>query len=186
MKQRVQWETSERVFQFGGGERRGSKGVIQLPCSLDGELDITLRTEVVEADIPLLIGNMTLIRGLGIIDTPNMELVLLGKRLKLNETESGHFSLMVKVPRVEDERMAIIEDMLCLAINAMTEISETDHKKKQEANRDSRTMKKELDSLSKPDLALSEVSSSLVALPIQETHSDPNANDKLGIDYEMI
>ena len=76
-----------------------------------------------EANIPLLIGNTTLIRGLGIIDTPNMELILLGKRLKLSETGSGHFSLKVKVPRIKEEKMV-----------TMTEISETDHKKKQEAN----------------------------------------------------
>ena len=88
-----------------------------------------LRTEVVEADIPLLIGNTTLIRGSGIIDTPNMELVLLGKRLKLSETESGYFSLKVKIPEFKEEKMVTIEDTLCLAIKAMTEISEKDVKK---------------------------------------------------------
>ena len=106
-----------------------------------------------EADIPLLIGNTTLIRGLGIIDTPNMELVLLGKKLKLNKTESGFFSLMVKVPRGEDERMATIED-----------------KSLKDKPRSAVVLPRA--KLSKPDLVLSEVSSSLAALPIQETDSD--------------
>ena len=53
-KQKVKLFKSQKVFKFGGGERRNSKCVLEFPCCLDG-LDIKLRSEVIDADLPLLL-----------------------------------------------------------------------------------------------------------------------------------
>ena len=91
-------EKSERVYKFGGGERRPSKGVISLPCNLGGVLDVIIRTEVIDADLPLLIGNSTLKKGFAVIHCHQNKLGLLGKELDLMETNSGHYSLEVSLP----------------------------------------------------------------------------------------
>lgn len=48
-------EPSKTVYQFGGGEQRTSIKKIGLPA-LIGDMKLTVMTEVVDADIPLLIG----------------------------------------------------------------------------------------------------------------------------------
>ena len=47
------------VYKFGGGERRTSLGAIDLPCNVVGK-NIKIKTEVVQADIPMLVGNTSL------------------------------------------------------------------------------------------------------------------------------
>ena len=54
-------EQSERIFKFGGGEKRKSNGTVVFPCFLAGR-NVRIRTEVVEADFPLLLGNSMLKR----------------------------------------------------------------------------------------------------------------------------
>ena len=52
-------EHSERIFKFGGGEKRKSLGVLTLPCFIAGK-NVWIRTEVVDAEFPLLLGNSML------------------------------------------------------------------------------------------------------------------------------
>ena len=61
-------EISSWVYKFGGGEKRPSKGVIVLPCKMDNSLDVLLRTEIIDADLPLLLGNTTLKKGLAVLN----------------------------------------------------------------------------------------------------------------------
>ena len=58
-KKRVKLETSERIFKFGGGEKRKSKCLLEFPCNLGGK-NIKLRAEVIDAELPLLLGNNSL------------------------------------------------------------------------------------------------------------------------------
>ena len=43
-----------RTFKFGGGERLKSKGEYRLPAVIAGR-EVTIRTDVVHSDIPLLL-----------------------------------------------------------------------------------------------------------------------------------
>ena len=109
-------EKSERVYKFGGGEWRPSKGVISLPCNLGGVLD------VIDADLPLLIGNSTLKKGFAVIHCHQNKLGLLGKELDLMETNSGHYSLQVRPPK--GKCSASRGDTVCLAMSNMEELNE--------------------------------------------------------------
>ena len=55
----VSYEESEKVYKFGDGEIRESKGTVIFPCNIANK-DVRIRTEVIDADLPLLIGNTTL------------------------------------------------------------------------------------------------------------------------------
>ena len=78
------------------GEKRDYKGVVILPLNLAGKLSMALRTQVVEADLPLLVGNSTLKRAMANLYIGNSELEMLGVKIKMNETASGHFSLNLR------------------------------------------------------------------------------------------
>ena len=69
-----------------------------LPCNLGGQLDILVRTEVVDADFPLLIGN-TLKKALAVLSFNIMVIKLVGKEIALKETNSGHYSISIKPPK---------------------------------------------------------------------------------------
>ena len=52
-----------------------------LPCILGGKLDIMLRTEVVEADFPLLIGNLMVKGALTVLLVGVFTIALLGESI---------------------------------------------------------------------------------------------------------
>ena len=58
-KQVEVYEKSQKVYKFGGGETRDSKGSVVFPSNIANK-DIRIRAEVIEADLPLLNSNTTL------------------------------------------------------------------------------------------------------------------------------
>ena len=58
-RRKISFRESERIFKFGGGEKRKSLGIVIFPCLLAGR-NVKMQTEVVDADIPLLLGNSML------------------------------------------------------------------------------------------------------------------------------
>ena len=97
--QSVKLSDSERMYKFGGGERRKSKGIAKLPCILGEKLRTIIQTEIVDADIPLLIGNSSLKKGKAIMYIGENKIDLKGCKLNMGETRSGHFSLKVSPPQ---------------------------------------------------------------------------------------
>ena len=70
---------SIRVYKFGGGEIRKSLGKIKVPCYLGTDQNkelAAIEVEVVDADIPLLIGAASLKKARAIMDMGNMKLSL--------------------------------------------------------------------------------------------------------------
>ena len=111
---------SDRVFKFGGGERRKSLFRVDLPCSVAGRRDIRIRTEVVEADIPLLLGNTTLTKANVSLHFGTRKASVLGLEVDLRETASGHFSLQLEQPvgsredkiGLEEDKVFSVEEVL--------------------------------------------------------------------------
>ena len=120
-------EKSSRVYKFGGGEKRHSKGVVLLPCKLDNSLNALVRTEIIEADLPLLIGNTTLKKGLAVLNFGRNTLELGGKKLNLMQTQSGHYSMNVEVS-TSSERLKT-DEVICLAVAETEELTEKEIKK---------------------------------------------------------
>ena len=101
----VSYKESEKVYKFGSGEIRESKGTVIFPCNIANK-DVRIRTEVIDADLPLLIGNTTLEKSNAIMDFGNKTVVFLGERINLHRADSGHYMVDVKLPMEESsERM---------------------------------------------------------------------------------
>ena len=121
-KKHLKIEKSSWVYKFGGGEKRPSKGVIVLPCKMDNSLNVLLRTEIIEADLPLLLGNTTLKKGLAVLNFGKNTLELGGKKLNLRQTQSGHYSMSVEASTSSDKLKT--DECVCLAVAEIEELTE--------------------------------------------------------------
>ena len=109
-------EDSQRVYRFGGGERRVSIGVVNLPCIIAGK-EVYIRTELIEEDIPpLLIGNTTLKSGKMHLDFEFYYATVLGTRVNMRETSSGHWSIKIEPQKVKSKDKAW-QDISCLFVS---------------------------------------------------------------------
>ena len=114
-------EKSDKVFEFGGGERAPSLGTVTFPCYLlDDKQEphhIWIKTEVVEANIVLLFGGNSLLKAGAVMNYPKLSLAMgsLGDnvRIPLTYTESGHFTFNL-YPVTEAERQDAAQ---CLLVN---------------------------------------------------------------------
>ena len=93
-KKRVKLEKSERMFKFGGGEKRKSKCLLEFPCNLGGK-NIRLRSEVIDAEIPLLLGNNSLEKADAVLHIGQKKAEIFGETLEMKKTDSGHYSLSI-------------------------------------------------------------------------------------------
>ena len=84
-------------IKFGGGEKRISKGVVIFPCNIGGR-NIKLRTEVVDAEFPLLLGNTFLKKAGAVLNIRGEKARIFGNEVDMKETSSGHFTLTVCSP----------------------------------------------------------------------------------------
>ena len=96
-RRKISYRESERIFKFGGGEKRKSLGIVTFPCLLAGR-NVRMQTEVVEADFPLLLGNSMLKKANAILYLGEEKAVIMGNEVKMRETSSGHFSVLVETP----------------------------------------------------------------------------------------
>ena len=98
-KQKIKQTVGQRTFKFGGGERLKSKGEYSLPVVIAGKA-VTIRTDVVESDIPLLLSRSAM-KTAGVSDTAK----IFGKDIALNLTTSGHYCIPIdreeKIPAEE-------------------------------------------------------------------------------------
>ena len=96
-QRKISFRESERIFKFGGGEKRKSLGIVTFPCLLAGR-NVRMETEVVDADFPLLLGNSMLKKAKAILYLGEEKAVIMGNEVKMRETSSGHFSVLVETP----------------------------------------------------------------------------------------
>ena len=113
-RHRMEVTQSQRVYKFGGGEVRPSKCLVRLPCNIAGK-NVHLSTEVVDAEIPLLLGNRTLEKAKAVLHIAPCKVELLGTVIPMEKTESGHYSIQVEVPVREDK-----ETEMCLVVQQET------------------------------------------------------------------
>ena len=83
---------SKTLYQFGSGEQRHSLVRLPLPCWI-GNLELNIETEVVDADIPLLIGANSLLKSKARIDFGNMKATFFETEVRLMKVGSGHFCI---------------------------------------------------------------------------------------------
>ena len=111
-KKLVQVEASVRIYKFGGGERRNSLCTVQFPCHLANQ-NVHLKTEVIEADLPLLIGNSTLKKTGAALFFKSSQVEMMGNMVDMKETESGHYSINIQAPKRDCDFKEEVHCLVC-------------------------------------------------------------------------
>ena len=71
---------------------------MKIPCCLAGR-NVFIKTEIVEADFPLLLGNSLLKRAGAVLCLGKETAIIMGTEVRMRETSSGHFCLDIQVPK---------------------------------------------------------------------------------------
>lgn len=113
--------TSCRPFRFGDGNVVHSNRKVKLPAKI-GETKCYIETEVVQADIPLLLSKASLKKAGTVLDMENDRAVMFKQPVLLEFTSSGHYCVDIrnketkkdkesKVSQAEDEVLAVTEHL---------------------------------------------------------------------------
>ena len=93
-RKRVRKNVGHKTFKFGGGERLQSKGEYSLPGIIAGK-EVTIKTDVVHSDIPLLLSRDAMKTAGVKMDLENDTANIFGKDVALNLTNSGHYCIPI-------------------------------------------------------------------------------------------
>ena len=113
-RRKIKRSIDQKTFKFGGGERLKSKGEYNLPAVIAGK-EVTVKTDVVESDIPLLLSRQA-VKTAGVrMDLESDTAQIFDKDIAFNLTTSGHYCIPIdragkipvqKVFSVDIEEMA--------------------------------------------------------------------------------
>ena len=103
-RKKIKQTTGERTFKFGGGTRLKSRAEYCLPAVIAGK-EVTIKTDVVGSDIPLLLSRTAMKRAGVKMDLENDSATIFGKDIALNLTTSGYYC----IPIDRTENIAIEE-----------------------------------------------------------------------------
>ena len=83
---------SDNVFKFGDGKCVKSTGMVSIPAVIGG-VNVIINTDVVTEYLPLLMSKESLKRARAEINFIDDSIHIMGQRLKLVESQSGHYML---------------------------------------------------------------------------------------------
>ena len=93
-KKKIKQTVGQRTFKFGGGERLKSKAEYSIPAVVAGK-EVTIRTGVVDSDIPLLLSRKAMKTAGVKMDLESDTAMIFGKDVALNLTTSGHYCIPI-------------------------------------------------------------------------------------------
>lgn len=94
-KQALNIQNSRVGFRFGDGVRQFSTKKAKLPAVIAG-VECQIETEVVEADIPLLLSKASLKKAGAILNLQHDSAILFGKEIQLEFTSGGHYCVSLR------------------------------------------------------------------------------------------
>ena len=97
-----------KIFRFGGGETLQS---MTIPATIAGK-DVTISTDVVSSDIPLLLSKTAMKQAKMKLDLENDTANIFGVNVPLDHTTSGHYCLPIDSQDVPVEVFAVKLDQL--------------------------------------------------------------------------
>ena len=89
-KAKVTYSSSKRFFRFGDSRLFESKGSVKIPAKICGK-KFMINTDIVDAEIPLLLSKDAMKKANVIIDLKNDEVKMFGKKVKIFLTRRGHY-----------------------------------------------------------------------------------------------
>ena len=108
-KDSIEERESNRKFRFGDGAQVTSIKNVIIPAQI-GEKTCTISTEVVEADIPLLLSKETLKKARTVLDLNKDKAVMFDKQVPLEFTSSGHYCIDITCTKNRQQS----EEALCI------------------------------------------------------------------------
>jgi hypothetical protein len=121
---RVIRQKSLEFFTFGKGPRTASIGKITLPAVV-GSKNVMIETEIVDADIPMLLSKAALKNARAILDFNNDTAIMFGEKITLIATASGHYAIPLNVARDDNQR----QHQIALVTRIVSKILDDDPKK---------------------------------------------------------
>ena len=113
-KTKVKQKDDHRVFQFGGGTCFKSKSEYSLPAVIAGK-EVTIQTDVVDSDIPLLLSRIAMKKAAIKMDFENDTATIMGRGVALNLTSSCHYC--IPTDKTEEVR---VEDVCAVRLQELT------------------------------------------------------------------
>ena len=89
-RSRVKECSSDKIFKFGAGSKLNSLKRVIIPCQISTN-SCRIATEVVDSDIPLLMGKPSLKKAGVVLDLINDEALFFGKKINLEVSRFGHY-----------------------------------------------------------------------------------------------
>ena len=106
-RKNVKSTPGKKTFKFGGGEKLRSIGTYHIPAILAGR-KITIQTDVVQSDIPLLFSLKDMKQAKIKLDLEKDTAEIFGKIVYLNSTNSGHYCLPIGNMEVPAESVCAV------------------------------------------------------------------------------
>ena len=101
---------SGQTFRFGPGDALTSMGKVKLPAKI-GTKNVLIETDIVDADIPLLLSKEALKNAGTLLDFDNDHAIMFGEKQFLISTKSGHYAIPLLVAqdlRKHDEHIVML------------------------------------------------------------------------------
>ena len=106
-KSKLQSESSNAVFRFGDSSPITSKEKVYLPVTIKDK-NLYLPTEVVNADVPLLLSKEALKKGKAVTDFQRETIQIYDSEQPMICTSSGHYAIPIK-PRSATMKIDVAE-----------------------------------------------------------------------------
>ena len=103
--QKLETFKGSRTFKFGTGQRLSSLKRVILPRMIGG-VRVDISADIIDADIPLFLSKSAMKRAKTLMDFEKDTICLLGRKIKLNTTTSGHYYVPITKPMPTDQRNA--------------------------------------------------------------------------------
>ena len=110
-KHKVKVEKSQVNFKFGDNKPDKSEKKYRLPAIIHGK-QVSIETQVVEAEIPLLLSRQSMKKANMVIDYKNDTVQAFGVMKKINFTESGHYGIKLGNNLIEEVCMCSLENVI--------------------------------------------------------------------------
>ena len=91
-RKKIQEFTSETEFKFGDGKAVASEKSVVIPYNIAGK-NLSLKTDVVKSEIPLLLSKESMKAAESKIDFVNDRINMFGKDIHLHFTSRGHYAI---------------------------------------------------------------------------------------------
>ena len=100
---KVTRKSSNEFFTFGKGPSTASLGKVSFPAVI-GKKNVMIETDVVDADIPLLLSKAALKKAKSKFDFDNDSAIIFGEEIRLISTKSGHYAIALNAMKNGDEQ----------------------------------------------------------------------------------